>query len=96
VPSTLALGTSELSEVGIFLKYPVVFPKPLNLQVHTVLAVNKIKETKRFEQSAAPVNVRVYRRLSMSESGLFLSVGKEVSPSRGGLFTVLIDECHLQ
>jgi hypothetical protein len=70
VPSTLALGTSELSEGVIFLKYPVVFPKRLNMQVQTLLPVNKIQETKSFEPSAAPVDVRVNRRLSKSESGL--------------------------
>ena len=47
-----------------------MFPKPLNQQVQTVLPVNKIQETKIFEPSAAPVNVRVHRRLIMSESGL--------------------------
>jgi hypothetical protein len=49
VPSTLALGTYELSEDGIFLKYPVVFPKHLTVQVQKLLPVNSIQEAKSFE-----------------------------------------------
>jgi hypothetical protein len=54
VPSTLARGTFELSEGGIFLNYIVVFLKHLTVQVQTLLPVNNIQEAKSFEPSSAP------------------------------------------
>jgi hypothetical protein len=65
VPSALALGTYELSEGGIFLKCPVVFPKHLTVQVQKLLPVSNIQEAKSFEPSAAPPLYNMKSRMNV-------------------------------
>jgi len=49
-----------------------------------------------YATKGTPVDVLVNRGLSPT-GGRLISVGnEEARPSRGGLFIVLIDECHLQ
>jgi hypothetical protein len=70
VPSALALGTYELSEGGIFLKYPVVFLKHLTVQVQKLMPVSNIQEAKSFEPSAAPpLKYEISHQCSASHCG---------------------------
>ena len=82
MPSTLALGTYELSECGIFLNYPVVFPKHLTVQVQKLLPVNNMQEAKSSEPLAAPLlKYEISHQFSASQSGQLCLVNHPLSTS---------------